>query len=173
MALTRAGIEPDDRHRLRPDIMIVEMSDSERARCDLESPRYPRLSPMVAREVEPNTIGTPGLRPRKIWVQEGGYTSDTRHLETVQDKERQHEQLLYGLQMTGYDARLMISTFGVGEALYQQASKDMHELGVDASACKTTLRAIHLHSIVTAAQIITQRRILDQKKFRNASDRPP
>ena len=172
-ALIRAGIEARDRHRVRPDIMFVEMSHPERTRYHPNATSFPELSSTVPRETELNTRGPTGPRPRKVWVLDGGYTSDTRHLEKIQDKETQHSKLMHALQMRGYDAKLMIFTFGVGDSIYQQAHKDMQELGATATTAKATLRAIHLHSIESAATIITQRRILDRQKLLNAPGRPP
>ena len=60
----------------------------------------------------------------------------------IQDKERPYKKLMQALQMRGYDAMPMISTFGVGGSIYQQAHTDMQELG--ATTAKATLRAIHL-----------------------------
>ncbi len=80
---------------------------------------------------------------------------------------------MQALQIRGYDAKLMTFTFGVGGSIYQQAHKDMQELGVSVTAAKTTLRAIHLHSVESAVKIITQRRILDRQKLLHAQVRPP
>ena len=53
-------------------------------------------------------------RQRKVWLLEGGYTSNTRHLEKIEEKRQQDKTLLKALEMQGYSARLLILTFGVG-----------------------------------------------------------
>ena len=137
--------------------MFIEMSHPERTRYGRNTAEFPELSSSVQREVELNTIGPTGPRPRKVWVIEGGYTSDTRHMDKVREKQRQHHALMEALQIRGYNAKLMTFTFGVGGSIYQQAHDDMQELGVAAAAAKTTLRAIHLHSVEQAVKIITHK----------------
>ena len=59
-------------------------------------------------------------RKRKAWLLEGGYTSETRHLEKIEEKRQQHKTLLKALEMQGFDVRLLILTFGVGGTIYKR-----------------------------------------------------
>ena len=94
--LKRADIDPAYSNRLRPDIMLVEMSQS-------ECMSYRILSLAVSPETQPETpralnnhdqpeqgrwlIGPQRRKYRKVWLIEGGYTSDTRHLTKLAEKE--------------------------------------------------------------------------------------
>ena len=68
--------------------------------------------------------GSTGPQPRKVWLIEGGYTSDTRHLEN------QHRKLVGALGLRGFDVKPMIFAFGVGGTIYKQSVEDMRQLGV-------------------------------------------
>ena len=72
-------------------------------------------------------------------VLEGGYTADTRHQEKIHKKREQHKHLMKALALQGYDARLMIFTFGVGGSIFQQAKDNLKALGVDQTAIKKVL----------------------------------
>ena len=50
------------------------------------------------------------------------------------------------LTLRGYDARLMVFTFGVGGSIFQQAKNDLKELEMDMTTSKRVLRDVHLHS---------------------------
>ncbi len=47
----------------------------------------------------------------------------------MREKELQHAQLMHALQVTGFDAKLMILKFGLGGTVYQQAAEDLRLLG--------------------------------------------
>ena len=170
--LSVAGIDPTDRNRIRPDIMLTEMTHTELMSYSTGGMEHPELSTTI---IGLRPSGSTGPRRRKIWVLEGGYTADTRHLDKVEEKQSQHAQLMHALQVRGFDAKLMVLTFGLGATIYQQAAEDLHALGVNMSSVKKTLKAIHLHSVECAVNIITQRRIMDrQKLFRSkAPTKPP
>ena len=57
---------------------------------------------------------------RKVWLLEGGYTSDTGHLEKLQEKRQQHTTLSKALEPQGFDAQLLIPTFGVDVTIYKK-----------------------------------------------------
>ncbi len=95
-----------------------------------------------------------------MWVLEGGYTADTGHWDyrdMMKEKELQHAQLqhaqlaqlqlMHALQIRCFNAKLMILTVGLGGTVYQQAAEDLRALGVNMTSVKTTLTAIHLHSV--------------------------
>ena len=100
-----------------------------------------------------------------MWLIEGGYTSDTRHLEKLAEKKNQHHKLMEALTLRGFDAKLMIFAFGVGGTIYKQSMEDMRQLGFSTAVITKTLKDIHLHFVTYATDIITQRRILDRQKL--------
>ena len=67
-----SGNDPEHiRNRLRPDVMIVEMSAEEYEQytvCDMQHATTAQLSPHM-----------PDGKPRKVWVAEAGYCSDTMY----------------------------------------------------------------------------------------------
>ncbi len=77
----------------------------------------------------------------------------------MREKELQHAQLMHALQVKGFDAKLMVLTFGLGGTVYQQiaCAEDMRLPGVNMTSVQNTLRAIHLHSgsVECAVHIIT------------------
>ncbi len=153
--------------------MLTEMTHLELMRYTAEGMEHPELSTTInSRRPLGSRDGTE-TRRRKVWVLEGGYTADTRHRDKMREKESQHAQLMHALQVRGFDAKLMVLTFGLGGTVYQQAAEDLRLLGVNMTSVKNTLRAIHLHSVECAVNIITQRRIMDRQKLLHSTDRPP
>ena len=171
--LATSGIDPMDRNRIRPDILFVEMSHQESTMYRSNAHALPELTTTVAQPSSPNTRGGTTERSRKIWVLEGGYTSDTRRLEKVREKHLQHERLMKALELRGYQAQLMPFVFGFGGTIFQQTMRDLGDLGVESTACKATLKEIHLQSIEVAAKVIVQRRVMDSQKLFGSTTRPP
>ena len=120
--------------------------------------------------------GSSGPQRRKVWLIEGGYTSDTRHLEKLAEKQNQHRKLVGALELRGFDVKPMILSkfaFGVGGTIYKQSVGDMRQLGVSTTAITKTLKRVHLHSVTCATNIITQCRILDSQKLLQTQRQPP
>ena len=97
----------------------------------------------------------PNHRKRKIWLLEGGYTSDTRHLEKPTEKERQHDTLLKALDLQGFDTRLGGLTFGVGGSVYKGIQAILSDVGIVPTEMKKVLNDIHLHSVKLAGSTST------------------
>ena len=83
-----------DRNRIRPDILLVEMSHQESTGYRTNAHALLELTTTVAQPSNPNKRGGPAERGRKILILEGGYTSDTRRLEKVREKHLQHARLM-------------------------------------------------------------------------------
>ena len=86
-------------------------------------------------------------RRRKVWLLEGGYTSDTRHLEKIEEKRQQHKTLLKALEMQGFDVRLLILTFSVGGTIYKRTQDYLEDVGIGPVEMKSLLKDINLHSV--------------------------
>ena len=111
--------------------------------------------------------GSSGPQRRKIWLIEGGYTSDTRHLEKLAEKQNQHQKLEGALEVRGFDIKPMIFAFGVG-GTHLQTVCGGHAPATSRSqhyGDHKNLKEVHLHSVTCATNIITQRRILDSQKL--------
>ena len=63
--------------------------------------------------------------------------------------------------------------FGFGGIIFEQTMTDLGGLGVESTACKATLKEVHLHSIEVAAKIVVQRRVMDSQKLSGSTRRPP
>ena len=153
--------------------MLTEMTHLELMRYNAEGMEHPELPTTISSRRPLGSKDRTETRRRKVWVLEGGYTADTRHRDKIREKELQHAQLMHALQVGGFDAKLMVQTFGLGGIVYQQAAEDLRLLGVHTTSVKDTLRAVHLHSVECAVGIITQRRIMDRQKLLHSTNRPP
>ena len=110
---------------------------------------------------------------RKIWVIEGGYTSDTRQAEKLEEKREQHKSLLHALEVQGFDTRLAILTFEVGGTLYKPTKDALRDVGITPAEMKKLLKELHLHSIESLHNIVIQRRMLELQALRHQTPRPP
>ena len=102
--------------------------------------------------------------PRKVWLLEGGYTSDTRQVEIVEkieEKRQQHKTLLKALEMQ----RLWCTNaeIGAGETIYKRTQNFLQGVGIDPVEMKRLLKDIHLHSVEYLHNIVVQRRQLDSE----------
>ena len=75
----------DTRSKMRPDMMIVEMTTAEQQYLHYDDNSGSRLTPL--------TPAMPTGNPRSIKIVEGGYCPDTRYGEKLQEKEARHEAL--------------------------------------------------------------------------------
>ena len=112
-------------------------------------------------------------RRRKVWLVQGGYTSDTRHLEKIEEKRQQHKTLLKALEMQGFDVRLLILTTGVGGTIYKRTQDCLEDVGIGPVEMKKLLKDIHLHSVECLHNIVVQRRKLGSEALRHQTHRPP
>ena len=74
------------RSKMRPDMIIVEMTTTEQQ-------QYLRHDDKSGSRTTPLTSMMPSGNPRSIKIVEGGYCSDTRYEEKLQEKGAQHKAL--------------------------------------------------------------------------------
>ena len=83
--------EADSRSKMRPNMMIVEMTAAEQQiytpHDDTTGTAMPTLTACLQNG-----------RARRIWVVEGGYCSDTRYEDKLKEKEGQHQALQTALK---------------------------------------------------------------------------
>ena len=103
----------------------------------------------------------------------GGYTSDTKHLEKVEEKEQQHETLMKALDLQGFAARLLILAFGVGGTIYKRTEDSLDIARVGPLGMKKLLKDIHLHFVTYLHNIVIQRCHLDSEALRHPTPKPP
>ena len=76
------------RRKLRPDIMITDITPGEKFSC-----KPSRKRGRHGGQHNHHITTTANGRARRVWIVEVGYCSDTRYLDKLQEKTRQHRQL--------------------------------------------------------------------------------
>ena len=137
------------RSKMRPDMMIVEMTTTEQQqylRHDVNSgSRQPPLIPVM-----------PNGNPRSVKIVEGGYCSDTRYEEKMQEKGAQHkalEEALKALKDYGYNVTTLPIIIGQSGSQFHTTSDAPAKIGIeDGPASKVMSK---LHSVLTFHKILT------------------
>lgn len=80
--MQRCDFPPADKHKLRPDCIIVEFPEDEVPGQPLRSKRSAEGQERTVR-----THSMAGRQPKKIWVVEVGYSADTRYTEKMAKKQ--------------------------------------------------------------------------------------
>ena len=145
----KCGFDPQHKHKLRPDCMIVEV---------------PKAGPPNKRSRSGRTGDSSQVagRPRKIWVVELGYSSDTRYLDNLAEKKLQHAQLCELLTTEGYDVHLLQIILGSAGRVFKCLQHAAKELEIPPARRKTKFSKIHLHSVHTLQNLVSQRRYLER-----------
>jgi hypothetical protein len=103
-------------------------------------------------------------RPRKVWLIELGYSSDTRYMDKVIEKKEQHAELCKMLAVEGYDVGLLPVVLGSAGTLFKCLGGATKEMDIP-NARKTKLYSkLHLHSIHSLQNLVSQRRYLERQK---------
>ncbi|KAL3155506.1 hypothetical protein ABBQ38_15503 [Trebouxia sp. C0009 RCD-2024] len=149
-----------ERDKLRPDIMLVELTDIER-----EAYMTGEEMPLLNATMQTN-------QPRKVWIAEGGYCTDTRYSDKYRRKETQHEHLQTLLQARGFEVILLPIILGFTGAIYKTTMSALSALGIEKAQAKKLLYDLHAHAIQTHHTIIKLRRKLENTKQPKTSERP-
>ena len=64
---------------------------------------------------------------RREWLIEGGFTSDTRHLQKLAEKQNQHRKLVGAMELRGFDVMPLVFTSGVGRTIYKHSMEDLRQ----------------------------------------------
>ena len=151
--------DPDTlRDKLRPDIMMIELEQHERAEYQGNS-RNAAARTLTSSVTDPRTGNG---RQRRIWLMEGGYCSDTKFEEKLAEKTVQHERLIELLKIYGYDVRLGPMPLGYAGTVYTTNLSVLQEFGLNRSEAKTVLKRLHLHAIKCLHNIVKERRYLER-----------
>ena len=180
------GLDASRRDALRPDILLIEASQEEQAAYATNTQATELIStvnyhapgsgtrPRNTDRGQPNTAQDARLpRQRIVWVLEGGYTSDTRYLQKVSEKQDQHKLLMQALKLRGFDVRLGILAFGVGGTIFKTTRDALKDVGIEPNPLKKLLRDINTHSVQCLHNIVVQRRKMDSDLLKNQTRRPP
>ena len=109
------GGAADTRSKMRPDMMIVEMTTAEQQ-------QYLRHDDNSGSRMTPLTPMMPSGNPRSIKIVEGGYCSDTRYEEKLQGKGAQHKALEEACKDYGYNVSTLPIIIGQPGSQYHTTS---------------------------------------------------
>ena len=183
------GGAADTRSKMRPDMMIVEMTTAEQQQYlrhdDNSGSRLTPLTPLMPngnpRRKEkkrkdyafrrqfiekPSIIpGCPVLgSPRSIKIVEGGYCSDTRYEEKLQEKGAQHKALEEALKDYGHKVTTLPIIIGQSGSQYHTTSDALAKIGIEHGPASKVMCKLHEHSVLTFHKILTSRRVLEREK---------
>jgi hypothetical protein len=147
------------RSKLRPDIMLVEVSQEEFAKW-------------VAGESVGRLCPTHDTRPRRVWIVEIGYCSDTRYEAKLDEKRAQHSQLQAALQSYGYDVTLIPMVLGNTGTVYTTNLEGLMQLGMSREKGKKLLAQLHTHAVACTHNIVKSRRFLERQVLQQRHHRP-
>ncbi|DBA96919.1 TPA: hypothetical protein ACH3X3_013075 [Trebouxia sp. C0006] len=151
------GGAADTGNKMRPDMMIVEMTTSEQQ-------QYLRHDDNSGSRMTPLTPMMPNGNPRSIKIVEGGYCSDTRYEEKLQEKGAQHKALEEALKDYGYNVTTLPIIIGQSGSQYHTTSDALAKIGVEHRLGSKVMSKLHEHSVLTFQKILTSRRVLEREK---------
>ena len=129
-------MDPTDRLKLRPDIMIVNVTNQEAASLH----QGPKMSNKRTR----SGVQIPILRDSPIYeikIIEIGYSSDTRYIEKLQEKEQQHAQLCRILREEGHKVDFIPIILGTQGSVFRCSTKAFESLGMPAQSSTNSVGA--------------------------------
>ncbi len=113
--------------------------------------------------------------PRSIKIVEGGYCSDTRYEEKLQEKGAQHKALAEALKEYGYNVTTLPIIRQSGSQCHT-TSDALAKIGVEHGLASKIMSKLHEHSVLTFHKILTSRRVPERekthKRIRNRPDPP-
>ena len=148
-----------NRNKMRPDVMIVEMTKEERERYIPHNKPSEQPLPSL-----PYTL--PNGRTRKIFIMEAGYCNDTRYLEKLRDKEIRHSALESALKTIGYDVTVLTYILGFSGSTYLSNLNTLKALGIEQGAADKLCRETHEHTVTCAHNLNKTRRFLESTRSR-------
>jgi len=138
------------RNKLRPDLMIVEMSA-------IEHEQYMQHATMA--QLCPQMLDG---KPRKVWVAEAGYCSDTMYEDKLKEKELQHRRLQQALSAYGYEVIAVPTILGFYGTIFTTTVQSAQTLGVERVRVNRLMNALHAHAITSLHTIVKLRRKLER-----------
>ncbi len=99
-----------------------------------------------------------GENPRSIKIVEGGYRSDTRYEEKMQEKGAQHKALEEALKDYGYNVTTLPIIIGQFGSQYHTTSDVLAKVGIEHGTASKVMSKLHEHSVLTFHKILTFRR---------------
>jgi hypothetical protein len=103
-------------------------------------------------------------RPRKIWLIELEYSSDTRYMDKVIERIEQHAKLCRFFAAEGYDVMLLPVVLGSAGTLFRCLDRATTEMDIPNARKKKLYSKLHLHSIHSLQSLVSQLRYLERQK---------
>ena len=138
------------RNKLKPDLMIVEMSAIEHEQ-HMQHATMAQLSPQML-----------DGKPRKVWVAEAGYCSDTMYEDKLKEKELQHKRLQEALSAYGYEVIVVPIILGFYGTIFTTTVQSAQTLGVERARVNRLMNTLHAHAITSLHTIVKLRRKLER-----------
>ena len=130
--------------------MIVEMSAVEYEQC-MQHATMAQLYPQM-----------PDGKPRKVWVAEAGYCSDTMYQDKLKEKELQHKHLQEALSAYGYEVIAVPIILGFYGTIFTTTVQSAQTLGVERVRVNRLMNALHAHAIISLHTMVKLRRKLER-----------
>jgi hypothetical protein len=151
-AMQKFDFSPENKQKLRPDCMIVEITNDE----------IDRVLKKRTRNADTNVPTQINGRPRKIRLIELGYSSDTRYMDKVIEKKEQHAELCRLLAAEEYVVVLLPVVLGIAGTFFKCRDRATKEMDIPNARKKNLHSKLHLHSIHSLQSLVSQRRYLDR-----------
>ena len=97
--------------------------------------------------------------PRRIWIVEGGYYSDTRYEDKLREKQTQHQALQKALQDYGYKVTVLPVILGFSGSHFETTTYALKQLGIGHGPAATLLNKLHEHAVTTLHNTVVSRRV--------------
>ena len=104
---------------------------------------------------------------------EGGYCSDTRYEEKLQEKGAQHKALEEALKDYGYNVTTLPIIIGQSGSQFHTTSDALAKIGIELGPASKVMSKLHEHSVLTFHKILTPRRVLEREKSHKSRQNKP
>ena len=147
---------PSQLRKLRPDIMITDVTPGETLSC-----KPSRKRGRHGGQHNHHITTTANGRARRVWIVEVGYCSDTRYLDKLQEKTLQHRQLQSLLMDKGFKVTCLPIILGNSGAIYSTTESSLLQLGISHKAAQSLMLKLSDHAARYLHKLIKTRRLLE------------
>ena len=161
---------PEDRLKLRPDILMTNMTTDEIKTAEADFARQQRKRKA---DKNPPTRTQDVIKGQKITIVEIGYVADTRYEDKLSNKFDQHKLLCRLLALEEHEVQILPIILGTQGAIFECFPKAMTALGVSKSNQMTLARRLSDHALLSLSKIIKSRRHLEYTALGPKAKKPP
>ena len=146
----------DSWSKMRSDMMIVERTTADQQQSlrhdDNSGSRFTSLATVM-----PNGI------PRSIRIVEGGYCSDKRYEDKLQEKGAQHKALDQALKDYSYNVTTLPIIIAQSGSQYHATSDALTKVRIQHGPTSKVTSKLHEHFVLTLHKILTFRKLLERE----------